>query len=63
MLFDRSNAGLPRANGVVYVKEEIEVKVGVKKEVILSGGAIGTPHLLMLSGIGEKAHLEKMGVS
>ncbi len=33
------------------------------KEIILSAGAIGSPHLLMLSGIGPRAELEAAGVS
>ncbi len=31
-------------------------------EVVLAAGAIGSPHLLLLSGVGPAAHLEKMGV-
>lgn len=32
------------------------------KEVILAGGAFNSPQLLMLSGIGEQAHLESKGI-
>jgi len=32
------------------------------KEVIICGGAINTPQLLMLSGVGPKADLEKLGI-
>jgi choline dehydrogenase len=32
-------------------------------EVILSGGAIGSPHILQLSGIGDPDHLARIGVA
>ena len=33
------------------------------REVVLSGGAIGSPHLLLLSGIGPRAELEVAGIT
>lgn len=43
----------PRAIGVEYIKGKQTHQVFVKKEVILSGGAINSPQLLQLSGIGD----------
>ncbi|MFL5788682.1 MAG: GMC family oxidoreductase [Flavisolibacter sp.] len=37
-------------------------KIRCQKEVIVSAGAIKSPHLLMLSGIGEEASLKKAGI-
>ena len=37
-------------------------KVFASKEVILSAGAIGSPHLLMLSGVGNATALHRHGI-
>ncbi|MEQ5835550.1 choline dehydrogenase [Marinobacter sp. NFXS9] len=50
------------AVGVEYVQEGKTVRVAARKEVIVSGGAINSPQLLMLSGIGPAADLEKQGI-
>lgn len=51
-----------RADGVSYFLEGDERSVYADREVILSGGAINSPQLLMLSGIGPAAHLREVGV-
>ena len=50
-----------KVTGVTYAKgrEAVVVSAG---EVILSSGTIGSPHLLMLSGIGPAREIEKHGI-
>ncbi|CAB3238749.1 unnamed protein product [Arctia plantaginis] len=38
------------------------IQVKARKEVVLSAGAISSPQLLMISGVGPKEHLEKMSI-
>ncbi|WP_328394951.1 GMC family oxidoreductase [Nocardia sp. NBC_00416] len=51
-----------RAVGVEYSRGGHLQRVTARKEVILCGGAINTPQLLMLSGIGDRAELERHGI-
>lgn len=46
-----------------YAGEQIKRTVKVKKEVIVCGGSINSPQLLMLSGVGPKVDLERVGVT
>ena len=39
------------------------VEARARREVILSAGALGSPHLLMLSGIGDGAELQRHGIA
>ena len=48
--------------GVTFKHKGKVHSVEVNKEVILSGGAINSPHLLMLSGIGPSKHLKEHGI-
>ncbi|XP_036339657.1 glucose dehydrogenase [FAD, quinone] [Rhagoletis pomonella] len=54
--------GTMRAHTVEFVKNGKVFRIRTRREIILSAGAINTPQILMLSGIGPKAHLEKHGI-
>ncbi len=57
VLFDGS-----RAIGVEYSRGGGTQRVDVAGEVILSAGAIGSPHILQLSGVGDPEHLGRVGI-
>ena len=63
IVFENTLEGI-RAIGVEYRTASGEVRtVFAGKETILSAGAVGSPHLLMLSGVGPRRQLEAAGVS
>ncbi len=51
-----------RAVAVKYMVHGVHHEVRANKEVILSGGAFGSPQLLMLSGVGPALHLQDLGI-
>jgi choline dehydrogenase len=52
-----------RAVGVEYHSAGGRRMARAEAEVIVSGGAYGSPHLLQLSGLGPAAHLRQMGIN
>ncbi len=52
-----------KATGVEFVQNGQVKQAFADVEVILSGGAINTPQLLKLSGIGPRAELEEHGIA
>ena len=51
-----------RASGVLYRQGGEEKEVIVGGEIVLAGGAVNSPQLLQLSGIGPGEHLRKLGI-
>jgi len=51
-----------RATGMEYVQRGTTHSAHAEREVILAGGVINTPQLLMLSGIGDPAELKAVGI-
>ncbi|CAK1546875.1 unnamed protein product [Leptosia nina] len=51
------------ARGVEFVTDRgLVERVWASREIVLSAGAIGSPRLLMLSGVGPRSHLEDLGI-
>lgn len=50
------------AVGVEYRQDGVTKTARARREVVLSGGPIKTPHILELSGIGQGARLQSLGV-
>src|SRR3954447_25776975 len=51
-----------RAIGVEFSRNGTTERADAVREVILSAGAIGSPHILQLSGVGDAEHLGRIGV-
>ncbi|KAF8526937.1 alcohol oxidase [Hysterangium stoloniferum] len=63
LLSDRSEEnGLVVAGVHVENSQRVSAKVSANNEVVLCAGSLGTPQLLMLSGIGPREHLASAGI-
>jgi len=51
-----------RATGIAYQHRGKPWVAKARREVILCGGAIGSPHMLLLSGVGPAAQLQQHGI-
>lgn len=51
-----------RVTGVRIVRSGVRMRVGVGREVVLAAGALETPKLLMLAGVGPDDHLRRLGI-
>ncbi|MFB2773234.1 GMC family oxidoreductase [Pelatocladus sp. BLCC-F211] len=48
--------------GLTYIHNQVRHEIKIAKEIILSAGAINSPQLLMLSGIGDAENLKSLGI-
>ncbi|CAL9775129.1 unnamed protein product [Musa acuminata subsp. burmannicoides] len=60
-------AARPVAHGVVFhdaagVRHRAYLNNGAKNEIVVCAGAVGSPQLLMLSGVGPRDHLESLAI-
>jgi choline dehydrogenase len=51
-----------RATGVAFRREGEPRIARARREVVLCGGAVNSPQLLLLSGVGPQPHLEDLGI-
>ncbi|SJL13090.1 uncharacterized protein ARMOST_16527 [Armillaria ostoyae] len=56
--------GIPELKGVEFSQgpNEPVFNLTAKNEIVLSAGSVGTPQILLLSGIGDQADLEAVGI-
>lgn len=62
LILVKEASGRKRCIGVMVERHGQRTEVGARGEVILSAGAIGSPQILQLSGIGPAALLKRHGV-
>ncbi len=62
-LVERIDQRAGRAVGVTVVREGRRESFTASSEVVLSGGAVNSPQLLMLSGIGPAEPLRRLGIA
>jgi choline dehydrogenase len=51
-----------RCTGVEFIRGGNTTTVRANREVVVCGGAVNSPHILQISGIGPAAHLQSLGI-
>ncbi|TIC16579.1 alcohol oxidase [Wallemia mellicola] len=59
---EKDSRGILNAVGVEYIRNGKKHSVAVLNKVVMAAGAISTPHILELSGIGDEEILKKYGI-
>ncbi|PKG56677.1 choline dehydrogenase [Shewanella sp. Choline-02u-19] len=62
VLFETKAGEAKKAVGVHFERKGKHLEVKANKEVVLSAGSIGSPHILQLSGVGAASTLAKAGI-
>lgn len=62
LILETDGSGRRRCAGVVLQRQGQRAEVRARREVILSAGAIGSPQILQLSGIGPAGLLKRHGI-
>lgn len=52
-----------RVTGLEYVRDGVKTTVRASREVVLSAGAVNSPQIMMLSGIGDAEKLSALGIT
>lgn len=63
LVLETEASGHKRCTGVVLQRQGRRVEVRADREVVLCAGAIGSPHILQLSGIGPAGLLKRHGIA
>jgi len=61
LIVENTESG-PVCRGVQFTGGGTAYQASARRETLLAAGAIGSPHILQLSGIGEAGHLQRHGV-
>jgi choline dehydrogenase len=62
LTFDDANGNSTKVTGIITRQNGVQIVLRARKEVILSSGALASPQILMVSGIGAPDELQTHGI-